>query len=554
MFKWIVATLLWLALAIPAAAQNTTCATRPAGDSSNACASTAFVNGGSSPAIGHFTPNLPLIGGPTGYFAQGTRSGNTTLFPTVDVAPVAGNCAVFDSFGGLTNVACSPSGSGTVGAGLTNQIATYPANGTSVVGNGTLPATILTPSQNVSVMQYGALGNSNGTPGNGNDDTSAINAAIAANNPGGIFFPCGTYRITASIGSSVNLGQYHLFGAGQCSKIYLDTATPAIAVNFFSNNGCTNCIEIDHLNFITPRSQGAGADAIALRGDFNARIHDNYFAGYDEVLFLNQSYAPQIVSNWMNAIGGSIIATQGSGDTSLNNGQFIRNAVFGGGVTDSLPAIVFNCGGQLHGQLSIIGNDIETSYAGIELAGCNGVNISNNYIENNTHGDILFVLGFGNTNSSSVAITNNWLGPTTSPSPLGDVTRMTFAGNYIDGWAITWTSTALGVEIADTNTLVPSSGASIGALPTPTISSCGSGPAVTGTRRYGQVNEGSGSVSACTVSFELPFVYLPSCTITSNGGSSGAVPFISAISVNGFSISHVASTGLAFFYNCTSQG
>lgn len=39
MFKWLV---LFLALATPATAQNVTCATRPAGDNSNACASTAF--------------------------------------------------------------------------------------------------------------------------------------------------------------------------------------------------------------------------------------------------------------------------------------------------------------------------------------------------------------------------------------------------------------------------------------------------------------------------------------------------------------------------------
>src|SRR6185312_14100048 len=116
---------LLLALCVPAHAQNTTCATRSPGDKSNACASTAFVN---TPATGgSFLPNQPVIGGPSGGLAQGTRSGNSTAFPTVDGTPVNGQCAVFDSFGGLNSVACSPSGSGTVGAGLTNQLAIYPA-------------------------------------------------------------------------------------------------------------------------------------------------------------------------------------------------------------------------------------------------------------------------------------------------------------------------------------------------------------------------------------------------------------------------------------------
>ena len=141
---------LYLLFGLSAAhAQQVTCATRLAGDSTNACASTAFVNGGSGnvipvPAGGtgrtSFTANLPLIGNGTGPIAQGTVSGNTTLFPVVDAMPVNGQCATWDSYGGLTSTACSPSGSGTVGSGLAHQLAQYPSNGTSVVGAN--PATL----------------------------------------------------------------------------------------------------------------------------------------------------------------------------------------------------------------------------------------------------------------------------------------------------------------------------------------------------------------------------------------------------------------------------
>lgn len=129
--------LLWLFLGLtPAHAQNTTCATRAAGDSSNACASTAFVNGGSSPAIGHFTPNLPLIGGPTGYFAQGTRSGNTTGFLTFSGSLTNGDCLSVNSGNAIdAGGPCSiGTGGGTVSAGLANQLAYYAVNGTTVTG------------------------------------------------------------------------------------------------------------------------------------------------------------------------------------------------------------------------------------------------------------------------------------------------------------------------------------------------------------------------------------------------------------------------------------
>lgn len=86
-------------------------------------------------ALSGAVANRPLIGAASGGgVTQGTLSGNSTLFPTVDATPVSGNCAVFDSFGGLNNVACSPAGSGTVGAGLAGQLASYPSSGTSVAG------------------------------------------------------------------------------------------------------------------------------------------------------------------------------------------------------------------------------------------------------------------------------------------------------------------------------------------------------------------------------------------------------------------------------------
>ena len=55
----------------------------------------------------------------------------------------------------------------------------------------------------LNVKDFGALGNSNGSTGNGADDTTAIQAAVnaAATIAGAhlIYFPPGIYRITASL-------------------------------------------------------------------------------------------------------------------------------------------------------------------------------------------------------------------------------------------------------------------------------------------------------------------------------------------------------------------
>ena len=83
MIKFVLALALVL-FSAPAWSQNTTCPTRPPGDSSNACASTAFVTQGvatnlsSPPPIGNITPN-------TGLFTVDGSTGNTIIQGNLDV-------------------------------------------------------------------------------------------------------------------------------------------------------------------------------------------------------------------------------------------------------------------------------------------------------------------------------------------------------------------------------------------------------------------------------------------------------------------------------------
>lgn len=103
-------------------------------------------NGGTGDTT--FTANLPLIGNTTGAIAQGTRTGNTTLFATSSGSPTNGNCAswnngnVIDAGGPCT----TGGGGGTVSAGLINQIAYYAAGGTTVSGLTTANSGVLVTS------------------------------------------------------------------------------------------------------------------------------------------------------------------------------------------------------------------------------------------------------------------------------------------------------------------------------------------------------------------------------------------------------------------------
>ncbi len=75
------------------------------------------------------------------------------------------------------------------------------------------------------VKAYGALGNSNGTTGNGNDDTAEIQAAMDAGFTA-VYFPAGIYRISAALTSTNK--PLTIFGDGDDSVIYMDGTANAL--------------------------------------------------------------------------------------------------------------------------------------------------------------------------------------------------------------------------------------------------------------------------------------------------------------------------------------
>ena len=84
-----------------------------------------------------FTANAPLIGAGTSAIAQGTRSGNTTVFGTTSGTLTSGHCVQFDSSGNLVDaggVCTTGGGGGTVTSGTANSLAYYATTGTAVTG------------------------------------------------------------------------------------------------------------------------------------------------------------------------------------------------------------------------------------------------------------------------------------------------------------------------------------------------------------------------------------------------------------------------------------
>ncbi len=77
-------------------------------------------NGGTGQAT--FSSNLPLIGNGTGAIAQGTRTGNTTVFATTSGSLVDGNCIKVDASGNLVDNGSTCGGGGGTPGGSNTQV------------------------------------------------------------------------------------------------------------------------------------------------------------------------------------------------------------------------------------------------------------------------------------------------------------------------------------------------------------------------------------------------------------------------------------------------
>ncbi|KVR89224.1 hypothetical protein WK27_10635 [Burkholderia vietnamiensis] len=292
---------------------------------------------------------------------------------------------------------------------------------------------------------YGALGNSNGTHGNGNDDTTALQNALNASANGILHIPCGTYRITASLQES-STNNYWVKGDGQCTKIYNDAATavPTFRFNPSSYNGNVNpTIKISGINFITPNVSGGGQTAVTFQNESAPHFTNNIVQGYQVGLSFTTTYGPIIDHNSFYSMKGAAIDC--SIDASCNNAQIHQNGFFSNGITNSDAAIKMSSPTNING-FSVIGNDVEGNYGGIIASNASGGVIAGNYIENQTGYNLWFASG-----NSSIDINGNWLGA--SPTlTLQGLSNSVFQNNAIYNYTIGQGTTTSVRQINNTTT------------------------------------------------------------------------------------------------------
>lgn len=278
---------------------------------------------------------------------------------------------------------------------------------------------------------YGALGNSNGTHGNGNDDTTALQNALNASANGILHIPCGTYRITASLQQS-STNNYWVKGDGQCTKIYNDAATavPTFLFNPSTANGNVNpTVRIEGIYFYNPYVTGAGQTAASFVNEERPYFLNNIIYGYQVGVNFTSTYAPVIDHNTFFRTVGSAIDC--SIDTSCNSATITQNGFFTNGLVNSAPAINLNTPSSIN-AISITGNDMEANYSGILFSNVFGAIVSGNYIENQTACNLCF-----NSGNSSIDFNGNWFGASPSLTLTNGLSNSKFQNNATYNYAIT---------------------------------------------------------------------------------------------------------------------
>ncbi|HDR8987719.1 TPA: hypothetical protein QDA93_000278 [Burkholderia vietnamiensis] len=411
--------------------------------------------GAVTPSTGAFTNLSATTSGSTGSVvvtdtgANGANiqlNGNGATTPNKSIRSQSGQLQIINSGYSAAILTLSDSGSLSTSGGVnsttignatpsTGAFTTLAASGT-VSGSGfdnyiTSANTIGLIDSMTNAKAYGALGNSNGTHGNGNDDTTALQNALNASANGILHIPCGTYRITASLQES-STNNYWIKGDGQCTKIYNDAATavPTFLFNPSTANGNVNpTVRIEGIYFYNPYVTGAGQTAASFVNEERPYFLNNIIYGYQVGVNFTSTYAPVIDHNTFFRTVGSAIDC--SIDTSCNSATITQNGFFTNGLVNSAPAINLNTPSSIN-AISITGNDMEANYSGILFSNVFGAIVSGNYIENQTACNLCF-----NSGNSSIDFNGNWFGASPSLTLTNGLSNSKFQNNATYNYAIT---------------------------------------------------------------------------------------------------------------------
>lgn len=574
-------------------AQAQTCPTRPPGDSSNACASTAFVK--SVP----FSPSqLPAF--------------------------IGGDCT---SPAGSVVLTCTKTG----GVVFAPSATTDATNSTNVKftqsGTGAVQRTAQSKMQEIfSVLDFGA--DKTGVANSKSAFQAAFDAASVLG--GTVYIPDGTYLISGGTASVLTGGNVHIKGASPGGVLIVNGNTNAPAIRFGDN------VSLRYGNAISNLSCAQKSGVTPVLGNACLAI---YAQGQFKMDHITVTSYPAAVYDGILAYG---VSTGTLHDiwvqNTLNHGITLGSTQIGGNTLWSSDLYATAMRSDANGAAGFNMFDVQGLYAANWSAygnGTNGCSFShgpysdsfngNNFLLNvicDTSGSDNFYISdlrdstftnvwastqkstLVNTTASGFVLTTNRVqnvsfnnsfallnngfgvniydptGVTGSNSPInlrfnnfvfGSTAGSLAHGNGVGGFGYgllangvsdvyvlggifqgnasgPYNVTAGNKLVIRTAYGVVDAGATTGA---PTISSCGTSPSVTAgaSNDSGQITTGSTATTACTITFATAFPNTASCTVVPVGAANSGL-YISAQSAAAFTITYTSATSQKFQYNC----
>lgn len=376
-----------------------------------------------------------LTGGPIG-----PTSSRGTISASLATTSVLGSTPALS--GSASDVYLGSGAFGSVPVATTSKAGGAPplsgVSSDAYLGNGTFG----NPNGTVTPQQFGALANSNGTHGNGHDDTVALQDAVNASANSTLYMPCGIYRVTGTISYSGS-GSLDIEGTGACTQIYFDNASASTLFDFEPAVFCSNpgnCLKISNIMLPAPYVINTSNLLLAAKNEPNLLLQNISASSWGIILGLyGADYGPRIIGGVFHNTQNTVLNCGGGGDASCNHLQFKDTRVF-----DSLGSIASvgfsatQCGTQ---NVDFSDDDFEGNANGINFQGVCSISIKNDYFESN--GNYPFYFGTGG--NASATLQGNWIysGTGAVSAATSGLNGLALIGNTSYNYSVTAGATAV---------------------------------------------------------------------------------------------------------------